>query len=211
MIVEQLRLWGVQRIYGVVGDAIFGLVDAIARQPAIQFIAVKHESTAAMMASAEAKLTGGLGVCAAQMGPGLGNLINGLGDAYSDQTPVLAGIAGQVPQRKMGTPYKQYIDQQVLMGALRLGRSLLAHPDTCVELLTKAMHISLTEGGVTHLSVPSDLFTMTTIARPWKKTTLISQKTIQRETLQPMIDVMQAAQRPLILVGMGRNNGKWRA
>lgn len=95
-ILEQLRLWGVERIYGVVGDTVFGLMDTIANQEAISFIAVKHESVAAMMASAEAKTTGRLGVCIAQMGPGLANLINGLGDAFMDKAPVLA-ITGQAP------------------------------------------------------------------------------------------------------------------
>ena len=89
-ILEQLSLYGVKRIYGVIGDAIFGLMDAIAKQKAIQFIEVKHESVAAMMASAEAKFTGNLGVCISQMGPGLGNLMNGLGDAYLDGAPIFS-------------------------------------------------------------------------------------------------------------------------
>src|SRR5690606_11270414 len=94
LIIQQLETWGVKRIYGVLGDAIIGLMDELAKQDSIQFIAVKHESVAAMMASAEAKLTGRLGVCTATMGPGLGNLLNGLGDAYLDHAPVLA-ITGQ--------------------------------------------------------------------------------------------------------------------
>lgn len=68
-ILEQLRLWGVKRIYGVIGDSIFGLMDAMAKQKVIKFIGVKHESVAAMMASVEAKCTGNIGVCVAQMGP----------------------------------------------------------------------------------------------------------------------------------------------
>ena len=96
LMLDQLSLFGVQRIYGVVGDATFGLIDALAKQDKIKYIAVKHESTAAFMASAEAKLTGGLGVCTATMGPGATNLLNGLGDAHADKAPVLA-ITGQAP------------------------------------------------------------------------------------------------------------------
>ncbi|KKB33166.1 thiamine pyrophosphate-binding protein [Bacillus thermotolerans] len=96
LILDQLKLFGVKRIYGVVGDTIIGLIDAIAEQNDIQFIAVKHESAAAFMASAEAKLTGRLAVCTATMGPGATNLLNGLGDAYADRAPVLA-ITGQAP------------------------------------------------------------------------------------------------------------------
>ena len=75
VVVDQLSLLGVKRIYGVVGDAIIGLLDALDKQEKIQFIPVKHESVAAFMASAEAKLTGRLAVCTATMGPGAANSI----------------------------------------------------------------------------------------------------------------------------------------
>src|SRR5689334_516946 len=97
-IVEQLQAFGVKRIYGVAGDTLLDFLDAINRSQQIQCIAVKHEATAAFMASAEAKLSGGLGVCVATSGPGMANLLNGLGDAYMDKVPVLA-ITGQVPTK----------------------------------------------------------------------------------------------------------------
>ncbi|MGG0813963.1 thiamine pyrophosphate-binding protein [Paenibacillus alvei] len=63
VIIKQLQLWDVKRIYGVIGDAIFGLMEGLSRQNDLEWIGVKHESVAAMMASAEAKLTGRIGVC----------------------------------------------------------------------------------------------------------------------------------------------------
>ncbi|WP_286885303.1 thiamine pyrophosphate-binding protein [Aneurinibacillus sp. UBA3580] len=202
-ILGQLHLWGVKRIYGVVGDAIFGLMDAIAKQNKIQFIAVKHESTAAMMASAEAKITGGLGVCTATMGPGLGNLLNGLGDAYKDKAPVLA-ITGQAPTDKIGTDYKQYVNQQELIKPFARYSTLLAHPNAVIEVLTKAMHMSLVKGAVTHLSVPKDMFTMTTTAMPRSKPLLLKGTYyFEAEGLQQAIDIMNTAQRPMILAGIG--------
>ena len=113
VILDQLSYYGVKRIYGVTGDTIIGLLDALAKQDQIEFIAVKHESVAAFMASAEAKLTGKLAVCTSTMGPGATNLLNGLGDAYADRAPVLA-LTGQAPLNKIGTDFQQYVDQQEL-------------------------------------------------------------------------------------------------
>ncbi|KPD08211.1 pyruvate oxidase [Aneurinibacillus migulanus] len=205
-LLEQLRIWGVKRMYGVVGDAILGLMDAIAKQDKIQFIAVKHESTAAMMASAEAKLTGGLGVCIATMGPGLGNLLNGLGDAYKDKASVLA-ITGQAPTDKIGTDYKQYVNQQELIKPLAQYSTLLAHPDAIIKVLNKAMHMSLVKGTVTHLSVPKDMFTRGTKAMPRPKPLLLKGTYhFEAEGLKQAIDIMNLAQRPMILAGVGARN-----
>lgn len=203
VLLEQLHMWGVKRIYGVVGDAIIELMDELAKQTSIQFIAVKHESVAAMMASAEAKLTGKLSVCIATMGPGLGNLINGLGDAYMDKAPVLA-ITGQAPTKKIGTDYKQYIDQQELIKPIAEYSSLLASPDAIIDLLIKAMNTSEAKGAVTHLSIPKDLFSMPSNAKPQKRTTVLEGTTsFQAQELDDVLSVMRNAQKPMILAGLG--------
>lgn len=203
IMLDQLQAWGVKRIYGVVGDAILGLMDAIAKQNQIQFIAVKHESAAAMMASAEAKLTGGVGVCIATSGPGIANLLNGLGDAYMDQAPVLA-ITGQVPSDKIGTDYKQYINQQELVKPFALYSAQLSHPDAVVELLTKALQTSIAKGAVSHLSVPKDLFTMMTTSQLRVKPVYIKGSSLfDKNTLQQAVDLLQTATRPMIVAGIG--------
>lgn len=200
-ILEQLQLWGVKRIYGVVGDAIFGLLDAIARQENIQFIAVKHESVAALMASAEAKCTGRIGVCAAQMGPGLANIINGLGDAYLDRSPVLA-ITGQAPLNKIGTPYKQYINQQELVQAVTGYSQLVVHPDAVINALTQAIHTSITMDIPSHLSIPADIFTMPTHAQP-NKPIQMSAGDIEEGQVAQALSRMRSAKQPMILMGNG--------
>jgi len=198
-ILEQLQLWGVKRIYGIVGDSIFGLMDAIAKQDRIQFIAVKHESTAAFMAAAEARLTGSLSVCMATSGPGLANLINGLSEAQMDNVPVLA-ITGQVPLRKIGTHYKQYIDQQQLIKPIATYSSLVVHPDSIIDLLTNAIYKSMAEKTVTHVSIPADLFE--------KKILFSPQPVVNFAKLEPQLDkiheavkVLREAKRPMIMVG----------
>src|SRR5690606_34574588 len=118
-ILELLRVCGVHTIYGVTGDAVFPLFDALAKQGegGIRFIGATDETAAAFMASYHAKLTGELGVCVASSGPGAGNLVNGLADAYFDGAPVVA-LTGQVASGKLGTGAKQEIDQQKLFCAV---------------------------------------------------------------------------------------------
>ncbi len=203
LILKQLEMWGVKRIYGVVGDAIIGLMDELAKQDSVQFIAVKHESVAAMMASAEAKLTGRIGVCLATMGPGLGNLLNGLGDAYMDKAPVLA-ITGQAPTKKIGTDYKQYLNQQEFIKPLAEYTTLLAHPDAVTDILIKAMSTSLVRGAVTHLSIPKDLFSMNSKAKlHHEPKTLKGNSVIVEKEIAPVIERMKTAEKPMILAGLG--------
>lgn len=206
LIVSQLYVWGVQRVYGVIGDAIFGLLNALGKQGNIQFVAVKHESTAALMASAEAKLTGKIGVCISQMGPGLGNLLNGLADAFFDMAPVLA-ITGQAPLNKIGTDYKQYVNQQELVKPLARFSTLITHPDTVPEILAKALEISLREGTVTHVSVPADLFDVATGAKPYQRPTILAHNSgfydFERAT-----KLMCSAQKPMIVIGAGARSAE---
>lgn len=219
-VIEQLQAWGVARIYGVPGDAILPLVDAINRHPGIQFISVKHESAAALMASAEAKLTGGIGVCAATSGPGAGNLINGLADAYCDRAPVLA-ITGQVDSYNLGTDYKQYIDQHLLMAAVTGFSGLVTVPDSVNDVLVKALRQAWSEGTVAHVAFTKDVWQMGT------EEAVRSQEPFLRtlpgaspEVVGEAVKRLNEAERPAILAGRGaRGLGsnlielaeKWRA
>lgn len=203
LMLEQLSLFGVRRIYGVVGDATFGLIDALANQDKIKYIAVKHESTAAFMASAEAKLTGGLGVCTATMGPGAANLINGLGDAHADRAPVLA-ITGQAPSNKIGTEFPQYIDQQELMKPFAAYSANLANPDATIEVLQKAARTSLGQRVVTHLSIPKDIFMMPAKGEPRPLPDVIEgASNYTKESMEHAVGIMKTAKQPMILAGLG--------
>lgn len=203
LMLDQLSLFGVKRIYGVVGDATIGLIDALAKQDKIQYIAVKHESTAAFMASAEAKLTGMLGVCTATMGPGATNLLNGLGDAYADKAPVIA-ITGQAPTNKIGTEYQQYIDQQELMKPFAAYSANLASPDAVIDVLQKAARTSLGQRAVTHLSIPKDIFMMPATGEPRSLPDVIEGPSIfSKESLEQATEIMKTAKRPMILAGSG--------
>src|SRR5438046_2053670 len=105
-VVEALVSAGVRRIYGVVGDSLNSIVDAVHHNKEIEWINVRHEEAGAFAASAEAQLTGTLAVCAGSCGPGNLHLINGLYDAHKSLAPVLA-IAAQIPSNEIGTGYFQ--------------------------------------------------------------------------------------------------------
>ncbi|TMV46328.1 thiamine pyrophosphate-binding protein [Paenibacillus mesophilus] len=205
-ILELLGLWGVRRIYGVVGDAVFGLIDALAKQNAISFITVKHESVAAMMASAEAKLTGRLAVCLSHMGPGLTNLVTGLGDAFLDKAPVLA-ITGQAPLNKLGTPYKQSINQQQLVQAVSSYSQSVVHPDAVMESMSHAMYTSIVQRTVSHLSIPSDVFTMLTTAQPYDPPHMPAPLSDPAE-MRRVSNLLQSSRQPILLVGNGARSAR---
>jgi pyruvate dehydrogenase (quinone) len=102
---EILSTAGVMRIYGIAGDSLNGLTDALRRQGKIEWIHVRHEEVAAFAAVAEAHLTGRLAVCAGSFGAGNLHLINGLFDCHRLRVPVLT-IAAQIPSAEIGTGYQ---------------------------------------------------------------------------------------------------------
>jgi pyruvate dehydrogenase (quinone) len=105
-LVETLVQAGVQRIFGLVGDSLNPVIDALHRSGKIEWVHVRHEETAAFAAGAEAQLTGKLAVCAGSCGPGNLHLINGLYDAHRSMAPVLA-IASHIPTTEIGLGYFQ--------------------------------------------------------------------------------------------------------
>jgi pyruvate oxidase len=202
-IVGQLESWGVHHVYGVVGDTFFPLMDAIAAEERLRFVPVRHEAAAGLMASAEAKLTGRLAVCVATSGPGIANLINGLGDAYADRAPVLA-ITGQVEMKQIGTNAKQYVDQQALVRPLAGFTELLVHPDAAGTVLPAALRTALGEERVAHLSVPKDLWAMACKAEVTPPEPFLGAAPCpDQATLDGALQRMREARRPLLLVGQG--------
>ena len=113
LIAETLIQAGVKRIFGVVGDSLNGLTEALRKRKAIDWIHVRHEEVAAFAAAGEAQITGELAVCAGSCGPGNLHLINGLFDAHRSRTPVLA-IAAQIPSGEIGGGYFQETHPQEL-------------------------------------------------------------------------------------------------
>jgi pyruvate dehydrogenase (quinone) len=112
-IVTALAELGVMQIWGVVGDALNPVTDAIRREDRLEWIGVRHEETGAFAASAPAQLTGTLGVCMGTVGPGSLHLLNGLYDAKKSRAPVLA-VCGQVPLADVGSDFFQEVDNDAV-------------------------------------------------------------------------------------------------
>src|SRR5215216_4840441 len=110
ILVEALIEWGVDTVFGLPGDGINGIMEALrTRKDKVKFVHVRHEESAAFMACGYAKFTGRLGVCLATSGPGAIHLLNGLYDAKLDGAPVLA-LTGQTYHDLIGTHYQQEVD-----------------------------------------------------------------------------------------------------
>lgn len=202
-ILDQLAAWGVKRIYGYAGDAILTFMEAINRHPSIEFIATVHEGAAAFMASAEAKLTGRVGVCTATSGPGVANLINGLADAYTDRVPVIA-ITGQVPTKYIGTGYKQFIDLQVLLHPIAAFNTLLADPRPTVEIVYKALQVAVGHGTVANISVPKDVFEKPCAQSSRPRNILFpAHKEPQERGIKEVINLLNKNKKPIFLIGRG--------
>ncbi|WNC17072.1 thiamine pyrophosphate-binding protein [Brevibacillus brevis] len=202
-VTEQLVAWGVRRIYGVAGDALFTWLDALGRQDEIRYVACRNEAAAAMMASAEAKLTGRPAVCMATMGPGTVNLLNGLADAWADRAPVVA-ITGQVESYKLGGGYKQFVPQEDLMRPLCRYTTTVAHAEAIGDVLHRAFATAAQQKGVAHVSICKDVFERQTSAQIVPELPRVSAAVRpDRIELEHAAERLADARKPLLLLGAG--------
>ncbi|MGW2486069.1 thiamine pyrophosphate-dependent enzyme [Streptomyces sp. NPDC001606] len=156
VIVDALSELGVRQVFGVVGDALNPLTDAIRTTEGLEWVGCRHEEAAAFAASAQSQLTGTLGVCMGTVGPGSVHLLNGLYDAAKSHAPVLA-IAGQVPLAELGTDYFQEVDNDAVFSDVAVFRATVTSPDQLPQLLETAVRNALGRKGVAVLTVPGDL------------------------------------------------------
>ncbi|AVH94850.1 MULTISPECIES: pyruvate dehydrogenase [Streptomyces] len=147
---------GVKRLYGVVGDSLNPVVDAIRRTKGIDWIHVRHEEVAAFAAGAEAQITGGLAACAGSCGPGNLHLINGLYDAHRSMAPVLA-LASQIPSSEIGLSYFQETHPDQLFRECSHYSELISSPKQMPRLLHTAIQHAVGRGGVSVVSLPGDV------------------------------------------------------
>jgi pyruvate dehydrogenase (quinone) len=154
--VEILAAAGVKRIYGIVGDSLNGLTDAIRRHGKIEWIHVRHEEVAAFAAGAEAHLTGELAVCAGSCGPGNLHLINGLFDCHRSRVPVLA-IAAQIPSAEIGSGYFQETHPERLFQECSHYCEFVSGPDRMPRALEIAIREAVGKRGASVLVLPGDV------------------------------------------------------
>jgi|TARA_R110001583_G_scaffold102853_4_gene249498 thiamine pyrophosphate-dependent acetolactate synthase large subunit-like protein len=204
-IVETLYEYGVRHVFGIPGDAINDLMDAIRRHGNIEFIQVRHEESGAFAASTQAKLTGKLAVCVGTAGGGAIHLLNGLYDAKLDHAPVLA-ITGQLPRCEIGNNSHQEINSSALFSDVTVFNQTLFASDRVPEIIQQACNSALIEKGVAHISLPVDVATEQVEAgitcHPIAGTKTGNTKPLA-SALNNVLSLIQQAEKIVVLAGVG--------
>ncbi|MGH9519696.1 MAG: thiamine pyrophosphate-binding protein, partial [Terriglobales bacterium] len=157
IVVDTLLDWGVDTIFGLPGDGINGMFEALREQAGrIRFIQVRHEEAAAFMACAHAKYTGRLGVCIATSGPGAIHLLNGLYDAKLDGASVLA-ITGQTYSDLKGSHYQQEVNLVRLFSDVADYNEAIVNANQAEMVTDLACRHALAKGTVAHINLPVDI------------------------------------------------------
>ncbi len=206
LFVETLELAGVERIYGVVGDSLNGLTEALRRRETIEWVHVRNEEAAAFAAGAEAQLTGKLAVCAGSCGPGNLHLINGLYDCNRTRVPVLA-IAAQIPSAEIGSNYFQETRPEALFRECSVYCETISDADQMPRTLDTAIRAAVRHRGVAVVAMPGDVALRTTtglIAR--SRTALLPEAATiipDQDSLARLAALLNDAGKVTILAGRG--------
>ena len=155
-LVATLKAHGVRRVYGLPGDSLNGLTDALRRDGTLDWVHVRHEEAAAFAAAADAHTTGELAVCAGSCGPGNLHLINGLFDAQRSRVPVLA-IAAHIPGMEIGSGYFQETHPQELFRECSVYSELVSSAEQLPRVLEIAMRQAVEKRGVAVVVVPGEI------------------------------------------------------
>lgn len=204
---------GVRRIYGIVGDSLNPVVDAVRRtggaaEGGIDWIHVRHEEAGAFAASAEAQLTGQLAVCAGSAGPGNLHLINGLYDAHRAGAPVLA-IASHIPTTEIGQGYFQETHPDRIFMECSLYSEVVSNAAQAPGMFRSAMQAACTGGGVAVVALPGDVATeseagsMLPLALPDAPVIVPAEATLRR-----LADAINTAEKVAIFAGYGARDAR---
>ena len=204
--VEMLAAAGVKRIYGIVGDSLNGLTDAIRKQGKIEWLHVRHEEVAAFAAGADAHLTGSIAVCAGSCGPGNLHLINGLYDCHRSRVPVLA-IAAHVPSPEIGSGYFQETHPEHLFRDCSHYCELVSSARQMPRSLEIAIREAVGKRGVSVIVIPGDVALQAAVDAPTPTSIdlLPSTPTVlpKVEDITELAELLNGANRVTLLCGSG--------
>src|SRR6202049_4112631 len=159
-LVGVLEQVGVKQVFGLIGDSLNPLADAV-RRSQIEWIGVRHEEGAALAAARQAKLPGRLAVCAGPTGPGSNHLVAGLYEASRDHAPVLA-LSGDMPRKMHGTDFIQTTEPDLLFRDVSLYTETILAAEQAPAVIHQAIAAAYAGPGVAHLTLPQDVLTETT-------------------------------------------------
>ncbi|MDB5508084.1 MAG: thiamine pyrophosphate-binding protein [Hyphomicrobiales bacterium] len=203
ILVAALRVNGTDTVFGVPGESALPIFDAFLDEtPALRFIVCRHEANAAHMAEADAKLTGRPGICMASRGPGAMHAAIGVHTAWQNSTPMIL-IVGQAPRVHLGREAFQEMDLVKAFAGSTKWAAEIGHPDQIPEYVARAYQIAMHgRPGPVMLSIPEDVLAATSAvgdAEPFK---ILTPAPTAHDMAQ-LHDLLQAAQRPLMIVGGG--------
>jgi thiamine pyrophosphate-dependent acetolactate synthase large subunit-like protein len=205
VLINQIAEWGVQYVFGIPGTSTLGVVDAIRKSNGkVKYVQVRHEETAAFMASAYGKLTGHVAACLGISGPGATNLATGLYDAQLDHSPVLA-LTGMVPRKLIGRGSIQEIDQQAFFEPLSVYNKTLMTEDQTTTVTTLAIKHALLDQGVAHVGIPNDVQKLPYEAEilPFEGRMPNLAYCQEEWVVEEAAKVIDLSKRPVILAGFG--------
>lgn len=208
LLVECLEAEGVTHVFGIPGEENIELVTAIADSPGIRFVLVRHEQGASFMADVYGRLSGRAGVCTATLGPGAINLLLGVTDATTDSTPLVA-ISAQVGLDRDYKESHQIVDLQSMFAPVTKWADTIVTPAATPEMLRKAFDLAQSERpGAVYLAVPQDIEGATVdaalaplSARPTHHAGPDAQQ------IRAAVDLIRAAENPIVLAGHGVARG----
>src|ERR1700730_3815772 len=203
-LVSRLVKAGVERIYGVVGDSLNPVSDAIRLNGKLKWIHVRNEESGAFAAGAEAQLSGKLAACAGSCGPGNLHLINGLFDAHRSNAPVLA-IASHIPTSEIGTGYFQETHPEVLFKECSHYCELISNPKQFTRVLHIAMQNAVGRRGVSVIALPGDVAGMEMPAEGSSRS-LMKDRPIVRpceKELAQLADIINSSKKTALFCGIG--------
>jgi pyruvate dehydrogenase (quinone) len=206
-IVTAIADLGVKTIWGVVGDALNPITDAIRREERLEWIGVRHEEAGAFAAGAQAQLSGTLGVCMGTVGPGSLHLLNGLYDAKKSRAPVLA-ICGQVPLAELGSDFFQEVDNDAVFRDVAVFCRTLTSPEQLPGLLEQAVQGALGAPGVAVLTVPGDVSGLDAPGAPPHFVTERRPVVPDPAALRDVARRLDEAKAVTMLVGMGARHAR---
>jgi thiamine pyrophosphate-dependent acetolactate synthase large subunit-like protein len=154
-----LQQEGVKHVFGVAGDALNPLVDAIGKQDTIKWIKVKHEGNGSFAAFAQGELGDTVGVCASTVGPGALHLVNGLYNAKKERSPVVA-ITGQIPVEHLKTNYHQEVDLEKTFEDICDYQGIIRSPEEAPRVILRAIRIAINHRAVCRIELPADIAEM---------------------------------------------------
>jgi pyruvate dehydrogenase (quinone) len=203
-LVGVLRQAGVTRVYGVVGDSLNPMVDAIRRTDGVDWVHVRNEEAGAFAAAAEAQLTGRLAVCAGSCGPGNTHLIQGLYDAHRTGAPVLA-IASHIPSAQIGTGFFQETHPDRVFVDCSHYCELVSQAAQMPRVVRTAIQHALGRGGVSVLAIPGDVLHQDAVAPTGESTFVTGDASVSPapEQVEALAERLNAAGTVTLFCGAG--------